>query len=27
VALNLYFNGAQGDGTEAIEAAKQADAH
>ncbi len=27
VALNLYFNGAQGDGSEAIEAAKQADAH
>ena len=27
VALNLYFNGAHGDGSEAIEAAKQADAH
>ena len=27
VALNLYFNGASGDGSDAIEAAKQADAH
>jgi len=27
VALNLYFNGARGDGSDAIEAAKQADAH
>ena len=27
VALNLFFNGAQSDGRDAIEAAKQADAH
>jgi NCS2 family nucleobase:cation symporter-2 len=27
VALNLFFNGASGDGRDAIEAAKQADAH
>lgn len=27
LALNLYFNGAKGDGRDAIEAAKQADAH
>jgi NCS2 family nucleobase:cation symporter-2 len=27
VALNLFFNGAKGDSREAIEAAKQADAH
>ncbi|MEY4884195.1 MAG: hypothetical protein RIS34_2049 [Pseudomonadota bacterium] len=27
VALNLYFNGARGDGSDAVEAAKQADAH
>jgi NCS2 family nucleobase:cation symporter-2 len=27
VALNLYFNGASGDSSDAIEAAKQADAH
>ena len=27
VALNLYFNGASGDGSDAVEAAKQADAH
>ena len=27
VVLNLYFNGAAGDGSDAVEAAKQADAH
>ena len=27
VLLNLYFNGAGGDDSDAIEAAKQADAH
>jgi uric acid transporter len=27
VALNLYFNGARGDGSDAVEAARQADAH
>ena len=27
VALNLFFNGARGDGSDAVEAAKQADAH
>ena len=27
VGLNLYFNGARGDGSDAVEAAKQADAH
>ena len=27
VLLNLYFNGARGDGRDAVEAAKQADAH
>jgi NCS2 family nucleobase:cation symporter-2 len=27
VALNLFFNGASGDNRDAIEAAKQAEAH
>jgi NCS2 family nucleobase:cation symporter-2 len=27
VLLNLYFNGANGDSSDAVEAAKQADAH
>jgi NCS2 family nucleobase:cation symporter-2 len=27
VLLNLYFNGSKGDSSEAVEAAKQADAH
>jgi NCS2 family nucleobase:cation symporter-2 len=27
VALNLFFNGARGDNRDAIEAAKQAEAH
>jgi NCS2 family nucleobase:cation symporter-2 len=27
VLLNLYFNGSNGDSSDAVEAAKQADAH
>ena len=27
VVLNLYFNGSNGDSSDAVEAAKQADAH